>query len=24
TGVSYPQLVDTLIQTGLAQGTQPR
>ncbi len=24
TGVSYPELVDTLIQTGLSQGTQPR
>lgn len=24
TGISYPELVDTLIQTGLAQGTQPR
>ena len=24
TGVSYPKLVDTLIQTGLSQGTQPR
>jgi D-alanine-D-alanine ligase len=24
TGVSYSELVDTLIQTGLTQGTQPR
>ena len=24
TGVSYPELVETLIQTGLSQGTQPR
>lgn len=24
TGISYPELVDTLIATGLAQGTQPR
>ena len=24
TGVSYPELVDTLIQTGLSQGIQPR